>query len=443
MQVRRLAASALLAALLPLPALAQGEAPLDLPEALGIARDNSLAAQFSREQLHQTQADRAAAVSSVLPSVSLSSSANYSQLPGGGLNFPGFGNLVGLPSNGTNVDTTISAQQVIFDAFATRDTLAIYDQQLRIGALAVLAAEQDAMANTAVAYFDVLRTQGLAAVAEETVKQAQDHLRLGLLREKAGTGTRADVLQLRAQSANAQGQLTQARNQVNLARMNLANLLNAPVGDRPLVAAPVVPSVPVGLAKDLSTGVDRRQEVQEAISKREADQTRVTQLSRQLWPNLTATGQYSQRDLDEGQWTAGLRLSWTIFDSFKVRNQMESALATARQDEVQLQQTRQRAALDIRTQYQAREEARQRVQIQREGLASAQEAYRLALRRYSVGVATIFEVSDVQTTLVQSGNNYVQAVNDLRVAEVKLARALGLDLATYFGLKPHLMPSHG
>lgn len=431
--MRTLASALALVLLGASPALAQGETPLDLPEAVALSKDNSLAAQVSRQQLHQTQADRAAAVSGVLPSVNLSSTAQYSQLPGGGFgSFGGFGNIVGLPTNGTNVDTTISAQQVIFDAFATRDTLLIYDQQLRIAALSISQAEQETMANTAVSYFDVLRNEGLEDVAADTLKQAQEHLRLGNLRLKAGTGTKADVLQLRAQAANAQGQLTQARNAVNLSRMTLANNLNAPVGDRPLVSAPAVPSLPVNLTKDLTAGVERRQEVQEAIAKRDADQTRVSQTSRQLWPTLTAAGQYAQRDLDEGQWNASLKLGWTLFDSFKVRNQMESALAVARADEVQLQQTRQRIALEIRQQYQTRDEARQRVTIAREGLASGQEAYHLALRRYAVGVATIFEVTDVQNTLVQASNNYVQAINDLRVAEVRLVKSMGYDLTTYF-----------
>lgn len=422
------------------PAWAQGDAaPLDLAEAVLLARDNSLAAQQNRSQLKVTESDRAVAVSSVLPSVSLQTAANYNRLPasqaaafGGGA----FGGVVGFPTSGTAVDTTISAQQVIFDAFATRDTLAIYDQQLRIGALSIQQAEQEAMANTAVAYFDVLRAEGLAGVSADGVKQAQEHLHLGELRLKAGTGTRAEVLQLRAQLANAQGNLTQSRNQVNLARMNLANLLNAPVGDRPLASAPVVPTLPVDLAKDLSPGVERRPEVLQLVAKTEADQTRVSQESRALWPNLTATSSYSQRDLNEGQFAAGLKLQWALFDSFKVRNRMESALNSARVDQIQAEQTRQKVALEIRQQYQTREEARTRIQSAREGLASAQEAYRLAVKRYKVGVATTFEVTDVQNTLIQSGNNYVQATNDLRAAEVRLAKALGLDLAQYLGGKP-------
>ena len=92
--------------------------------------------------------------------------------------------------------------------------------------------------------------------------------------------------------------------------MNLANLLNAPVGDRPLVSSPVVPTVPVDLQKDLAAGVERRQETQAAAARHQADQLRVSQQSRALLPNLVASGQYSQRDLNDGQWTAGLKLNW-------------------------------------------------------------------------------------------------------------------------------------
>jgi hypothetical protein len=36
---------------------------------------------------------------------------------------------------------------------------------------------------------------------------------------------------------------------------------------------------------------------------------------------------------------------------------------------------------------------------------------------------------------VQSANNYVQALNDARVSEVRLARAMGYDLATLLSRK--------
>jgi outer membrane protein TolC len=294
---------------------------------------------------------------------------------------------------------------------------------------------QGTEANRALTLGQVLRAQGLADVSAETVTQTQEQLRLGELKLKAGTGTRAEVLQLRANLANAQGALTQARNGVNIARLQLSNAVNAPVGDRPLDTSPSVPALAVSPDKDLAAGIARRTEVQRLSLQQQASETQVGLESRALWPNVSAVGRYSQRGFNQGQFLAGLNVNWALFDGFKTRNRMELAQNNAEVAKVQVEQTRQQIALDIRQQYQTREEARTRIATAREGLSAAQEAYRLAVQRFKVGLATTFEVTDVHNTLVQSSNNYVQATNDLRVAELRLARALGVDLTAYLSGK--------
>jgi outer membrane protein TolC len=421
----------------PVPAWAEAVAPLSLAETIELARKNSLSVQQSRQAIQVNEAEKAVTLSNSLPSLSVSSSANYQELPGAsGRAFAGggFGNIVGFPAPGAYVDTTVSANQVIFDAFATRDQVAILDANTRAAHLAAVQAEQEVMLQSAVGYFDVLRTEGLSRVAAETLKQAKEFLRLGELRWKTGTGTKAEVLQQRAQLANALGQYTQAQNAVNLARLNLSNIVNAPVGDRPLVAQVTVPTVMVNMAKDLKLAVSRRTEVLQLEARREAEETRVSLESRALLPTMQATSRYSQRNLNEGQFLAGVTVNWAVFDSFRARNRMASAAEQARVTGLQVEQSRQRVALEIRQQFQSRQEAKQRVASAREGLSAAQEAYRLALKRYEAGVATPYEVTDVQNTHIQSQNNYVQAINDLNAAEVRLARALGYDLAPLLAL---------
>ncbi|MEB3285582.1 MAG: TolC family protein [Candidatus Sericytochromatia bacterium] len=420
------------AVLAPAHAYAAAPAPLSLSEAATLARTNNLSVRQSRQAIQVTEAEKAVTLANSLPSLSLSSSANYQELPGASrqaFSGGGFGNIVGFPANGAFVDTTLSANQVIFDAFATRDQVAIIDANTRAAHLAAVQSEQDVMLQSAIAYFDVLRTEGLARVAAEALKQAKELLRLSELRWRTGTGTKSDVLQQRAQLANATGQFTQAQNAVNLARLNLSNVLNAPVSDRPLVAHVTVPTISVQLARDLETAVARRTEVLQLEARQEAEETRVSLESRALLPTMQATSRYAQRNFNEGQFLAGVTVNWAVFDSFRARNRMASAAEQARSTGLQLEQSRQRVALEIRQQFQSRQEARQRVSSAREGLAAAQEAYRLALKRYEAGVATPFEVTNVQNTHIQSQNNYIQAINDLNTAEVRLARALGFDLA--------------
>ena len=431
--------------LLAAPAMAQGTSELTLAEAVLLARDNSLAAMQSERQVQAAQAQRAVTVGNALPTFSLQTSANYNQLPASsGLAqlFGGSsgGGLVGFPAQGVTADTTLQGNIVLFDAFATRDAIKIADYQLYISRLGAYQAKQESMVNAAVAYFDVLRAEGLAKVAQDGVKQAQEHLRLGDLKLRAGTGTRAETLQLRAQLANAQGQLTQARNGVTIARLRLSNVLNAPVADTPLFDNPKVPALDVAIGEQLPVALARRTEVQQLEARKQISETQIDLESRATWPNLQGTTRYSQRGLNAGQFLAGVTANWALFDGFKARNRMEVARSQAQADLVQLEQTRQNIALEIRQQYQTREEAQSRVAVAREGLQAAQEAYRLAVKRYEVGLATPFELTDVQTTAIQSGNNYVQAINDLRVAQIRLARAMGVDLGAFVASAPTAAP---
>lgn len=419
----------------PVTALEAAPSPLDLASAVLLAKQQALGTQAARAQLQVTEAERAVTISNVLPTVSLSSTGQYQRLPGASASAfggGGFGNIVGFPASGATVDSTLSASQTLFDAFATRDTLGILELNLANGRLAVAAAEQEAMGNAALAYFDVLRAEGLAEVAAEGLRNAQSHLRLSELRERAGTGTRSESLQVRAQVADASGKLTQARHQVALARLSLANLLNQPVMDRPLAARPSVPTLRLGeLNGELAKALLRRVDVQQATLSQRAAEAQVSLESRALLPTLQAQSSYAQRNLAEGQFSASVRANWTLFDSFRVRNRMESASHRAKAAQVQLEQARQRAALDVRQQVQGRIEASQRVTSSREGLSAAQEAYRLGLKRYEVGLGTTFELTDLRLTLSNAGTNHVTALNDLRAAEVRVARALGVDLGAY------------
>jgi outer membrane protein TolC len=402
--------------------------PLSLAQAILWAQTNSLAARVSRAQLAGTTAQRDATLAGAFPTLTFQSSANYNQLPSG---TPSFGNIVGFPTNGTTVDNTLSANQPLFDGFQTHDAIAIADLALSSGRSQVLQAEQNAMTNAATAYFQVLRNEALSQVAKDAVNQAQEHMRLADVRLKAGTGTKADTLQMAANLASAQGSLIQAQNAVNVARLTLGNVLNAPVGDRALEPTLSLPPLKISLSHDLEIALAKRPEIQQAQLQQQVDEAQVSLASRALLPTLAATARYTERGLNAGNFVGGVTLNWLLFDSFKTRNQMEGYRDNATADAARLETSRQAAMLDIRQQFQARQEASARIKTGQQGLAAAQEAYHLGLRRYEVGLSTSFELTDSQTTLTQSRNNYVQALYDFDTAEVNLVHALGLDLKAY------------
>lgn len=415
-------------------------ATLGLGDAVLLARSNGLGVRLQRERLLALLAERRVKTAGGLPRLTIESSANYYVLPPDSplLAFAsgrGSGGSVGFPAPGATVDTSIGASHVVFDAFVLRDTLRIADLQEAIGDLAVVQAEQEAMLAAAAAYFQVLRAEGLTDVARRAVAQARDHLALGQARLAAGAGTRAEVLQLRARIAQAQGELIQAMNGVSVARLTLSNVLNAPVGLSPLAAAPSVPAIGDDVERELRVALDRRPEIRQAVLKRDIDAARETLEGRALLPTLSTGSRYSQRGFYQGQFYAGLNLSWNAFDGFRTRERMAVAQQAIQADQLELELARQAIALEARLQAQHRVDARARIAAAREGLQAAQEACRIARTRFEAGLGAYFELLDAQGALTQALSALVLAQDDHRVAEIRLARALGRDLAAFLAAR--------
>lgn len=404
-----------------LPAHAQ-PAPLSLEETVRLARERSLASQASARRVEAAQALEGAAGAQLVPSVGLQ--------VGPGLT-TGRAGAAGSAASaaGMAMDTTLSGSQLLYDWGAARGNVAIAEYQTWIARLTLEAAEQDAMAAAAVGYFQVLRAEALAKVQENAVQQAQTHLRLGELRLKSGTGTRAETLQLQAQLANTQTSLSQARNAVAIARLTLSNALNTPVGDRALVATNPVPPRVVAHG-DVETRLAERPEVKAQALRVESDAKRAQVERAALLPGVSAVARYSQRNLDRGELFGGVGVSWSVFEGARASNRAKSAEAELEADKLLLDQAKLNAELDIRQQLQTRDEARSRLASAQAGQTAAEEAYRIAVKRYELGLATQYELTDVQNTRIQAQTNAVQANYDLAIAEIRLTRALHHDLST-------------
>lgn len=402
-----------------LPARAQ-TGPLTLDETLRLARERSLAPRASEQRVASAEALEGAAQAPLLPSIGLQVAPGFST-----------GRTTGTTTSapGVALDTTVSGNQLLFDWGAAQGNADIARHQTAIARLNLEQAQQDAMASAAVGYFQVLRAEALAKLQGMAVQQAENHLRLGELRLRAGTGTRSETLQLQAQLANAQTALSQARNAVVIARLGLSNTLNTAVGGRALEASVSVPTRRVADA-EVAHRLAERPEVKAQALRVETDARRASVERTAVLPGVSAVARYNQRNLDRGELFGGLGLSWSLFEGSRASNRAKAAEADMEADRLLLEQAKLTAELDIRQQAQTRDEARSRLASAQAGQTAAEEAYRIAVRRYELGLATQYELTDVQNTRLQAQTNAIQANYDLAIAEIRLTRALHHDLAS-------------
>ena len=310
------------------------------------------------------------------------------------------------------------------------------------------------------AYLQVLLNQQLADIQVRNLQLADDRLALVQRLEGAGRAARYDVLRARVERTNLEPGLIQARNNVDLAIIELRRQLNIPL-TRPLVLTSeldtaAVRAVARGIASDSSRPpvraslraaeytVDARHE---GVRVARADflptinaffRTGYTALpgssgfptrwgstsSANCPPGSPATqrcqnnGWYPDRSL-------GVQVNWFLFDGLRAKGNMNLAQAQERVARTQLEQERETVAAEQARAVAELARAEATFEIQGQNTAEAEEAFRIASLRFERGLGTQLEVTDSQLALLTARSNAARSSVDYYLAAAELARARG------------------
>ena len=124
--------------------------------------------------------------------------------------------------------------------------------------------------------------------------------------------------------------------------------------------------------------------------------------------------------------TVGLRLNWTLFDGFQTRYRAQQDLIAQQQAEVQLEQARNNARLEVAAALRDLESAQIRLTSQQRTVTTAETAYQFASERLEEGVASQVDVRVASQNLDLARLNYLQAVYDALVARSNYERSTGV-----------------
>jgi len=135
---------------------------------------------------------------------------------------------------------------------------------------------------------------------------------------------------------------------------------------------------------------------------------------------------------DDSYWnptlSAGLQMSWNVFNGFQTTARMEQQTIEITQAELQRDQLQQSIELEVSSALRRLETARRRIQSQRETVQNAETNYEFTERRLDEGVSSALELREASDQLDRSRLNYLQAVYDYLVARSDLETAVGAPL---------------
>lgn len=312
----------------------------------------------------------------------------------------------------------------------------------------------------------VLRAYLQASLANRVERIRADNLVLASQRVEqserlftAGRVARYDVLRSRVERANLEPLVIQARNDRDIALLELRRLLNippaVPLDLTTTIDSATVPTILTAASRDDASGDDRAsiraaaltaRARRDAITAARADwlptitiffQTGAQAFPRSGFPpgrgqtavEFCPSGSPAERVCQNGGWfgdrTMGVNFSWPLFDGLRAKGAIDLAQAQAQVAEIALAQEREAVALEVALARAEVERARSIFAARRQTVQEADEAFRLASLRYTRGIGTSLEVSDSQLQLLISQTDEAQSAVDVYLAAAELARALG------------------
>jgi len=275
----------------------------------------------------------------------------------------------------------------------------------------------DVAVATVSAYLAVLAAQQVSQTARANVERRQVlATSVGVLvQNQLRPG--ADASRAEADLALARIRLIQAQTAENASRAALANLLGLGTTGIQIVSGPLLnsPSAASLSAQDPASNpfaVAQMSRIAESLARERV-------LTKSYFPKVNLQSAFSGRGsgldpagqvlsgssglgLQRANWAAGLQVTFPILQIFTIRavrrvEQANEATERARYDQALLDVSGQTAQAEIRL-----EGARQVAQNTPAEMAAARDAEQQARARYDAGLATLVEVSDAQSLLVQA-----------------------------------------
>ncbi len=281
-------------------------------------------------------------------------------------------------------------------------------------------------------FFNLQRAVSKLKVAEEALLLAQEHLRQVEALYNNGVVAKNEVLRVQVAVSSAQLDRISALNTVDvmwkaLERATGAQLrppyeLEDPESD--YVASPL-PENPEQLA------LASRADLLAMAHLRNAALAYADAAAGQARPQVSLQGEVTRTGdsffPEDDDWKVMLVAQWRLYDSGEVSSRVEQAKASSRELLHSMTDMERQVSLEVSTAQLNLASAQVRIQVAQDQLLSAEEDYRMALKRYTAQVGTNIDVLDSRLALNSARTALVDAVYDAYSGYADLLFAVGLD----------------
>lgn len=288
--------------------------------------------------------------------------------------------------------------------------------------------------NIASSYITLLQFDKQLEIAQKTIEDYQEALRIAEIRFQDGLTSELEVIQARSELESAQVEVLRLQREIPVQE----NFLNVLIGRNPddidrglaLEAMPQLPAVPAGLPSEL---LRNRPDIRQAEETLSAANFRITEARAAYFPQITLSGAFgvdsdSLENLFSNSartWQIGATALQPIFNAGKTSAQVAAARARASEAVYGYESVVLNAFREVNDALVSHRISKEQLVLQKAKVDNAQRYLELASARYYNGETDYLSVLDARRNLFSSQLDLVTADANTFLTLINLYKALG------------------
>jgi outer membrane protein len=334
--------------------------------------------------------------------------------------------------NSGQTDFGLGTQMTVYQGMQISNSIKKTELDLKASIEDLSKAKDDISLNIASTFLEILFAKELVKVSEEQIGITKQQLQQSQEKVNAGSLAKGALLDIEAQLAREELNLVDARSQLQLAKLKLAQMLELVYSESFDVQIPSLPEVgaqaSVIAAQDIYlTALKQRPEVRASEYRLQSTEYQLKMAMGAYYPTLTFYANYynlynnQYKDANRDPITfgnqlsnnarkgLGLQMNIPIFNRLQSKVQVDNAKIQMLNTKLELEGTKKVLRQEIETAQTTAFTSFNRFKSSEKAVVSLQEAFRYSEEKFNVGMVNAVEYNTAKTRLLKASSDLLRA----------------------------------